>query len=208
VRFRDTRPLRGVVKNVTVTLDGNGWHIAFACAIEHVVPANRCPALGIDRGVANTLALSAPLHIGKRSFDRLSLPDSLECIGKQKRHAQRVLARRKKGSKRRLKQLRRLARLSARQARIRNDWQHRRSFQIAQQFGDVALEDLNIKNMTASAKGTIEQPGRNVGAKASLNRAILRQGWHGFVVKLAYKLEERGGALSIVAAAYTTSISE
>ncbi len=37
----------------------------------------------------------------------------------------------------------------------------------------VVLEDLNTKNMTASAKGTIEQPGSRVAQKSGLNKAIL-----------------------------------
>jgi putative transposase len=61
----------------------------------------------------------------------------------------------------------------------------------------VALEDLRIKNMTASARGTLEEPGRMVRQKAGLNRSILNQGWFGFETILAYKLEERGGSLHL-----------
>src|SRR5918993_5620741 len=55
VKFRDTRPLRGTIRNATVSLAADGWHIAFACQIEHDTPANVLPAVGVDRGVANTL---------------------------------------------------------------------------------------------------------------------------------------------------------
>jgi putative transposase len=61
----------------------------------------------------------------------------------------------------------------------------------------VALEDLRIKNMTASARGTLEEPGRMVRQKAGLSRSILNQGWFGFETILAYKLEERGGSLHL-----------
>ena len=198
VKFRDTRAIKGKVQNVTVMREANGWHVCFCCEIEHVIPANTLPSVSIDRGVANTLVLSTPLPIG----DMLTLPDSLKNIDRRKRKAQRVLSRRKRGSKRYAKQRRRVAALQAKRARIRRDWQHRKALDIAQHFGAVGLEDLKIKNMTASAKGTVEKPGRNVKAKAGLNRLILDQGWGGFEIVLGYKLEERGGTLTLVPAPY------
>jgi len=196
VKFRDTRPLRGTIKNATVTLDALGWHISFACEIAHIVPANICPAIGIDRGVANTLALS--------NGERLSVPRSLEAIERRQRGAHRLASRRKRGSIRRAKALRRAAKLSARRARIRRDWQHRATLDLARRFGTVVLEDLKIRNMTASAKGTVDQPGRMVRQKAGLNRSILNQGWFGFETILAYKVEEHGGYLCRVNPAYTS----
>jgi putative transposase len=196
VKFRNTRPMRGTIKNVTVTRDALGWHISFACEIEHTAPANIGPTVGIDRGVANTLALS--------NGERLSVPRSLETIERRHRAAQRVAARRKRGSVRRSKALRRAAKLSARRARIRSDWHHKASLDLARRFGAVVLEDLKIKNVTASARGTVEEPGRMVRQKAGLNRSILNQGWFGFETILAYKLEERGGHLLKVDPAYTS----
>lgn len=196
VKFRDTRPLRGIVKNVTVILDPLGWHVSFACEIAHAVPASICPSVGADRGVANTLTLSTGEH--------LSVPASLEALERRQRAAQRVLARKKRGSKRRLRQARRCARLAARRARIRRDWHHRAALDIARRFSVVVLEDLKVKGMTASAAGTAEQPGRNVRQKSSLNRSILNQGWFNFETILAYKLEERGGTLLKVNPAYTS----
>lgn len=196
VKFRDTRPIRGTIKNVTISRDALGWHISFACEIEHVAPANTAPSVGIDRGVATTLMLS--------NGEAFSIPASLEAIDRRHRAAQRVVARRKKGSKRRLKAIQRCARLSAKRARIRRDWHHKISRNLADRFGVVVMEDLRITNMTASAKGTIEEPGRNVRQKAGLNRSILNQGWGSFATILGYKLEERGGTLVTVDPAYTS----
>lgn len=109
-----------------------------------------------------------------------------------------------KGIIRRAKALRRAAKLSARRARIRRDWQHKTSLDLTRRFGTVAIEDLKIKNMTASAKGTAEKPGRMVRQKAGLNRSILNQGWFAFETILAYKLAERGGTLVKVNPAYTS----
>ncbi|MCY4592913.1 MAG: transposase, partial [Alphaproteobacteria bacterium] len=94
--------------------------------------------------------------------------------------------------------------LAARRARIRRDWLHRASFDLSRRFGTVVIEDLNTRNMTVSASGTVEEPWRSVRQKAGLNRAILNQGWHLLEALLAYKLEERGGTLVKVPARNTS----
>ena len=64
---------------------------------------------------------------------------------------------------------------------------HQASRTLADTAHTVVVEDLNTKDMTASAKGTKEEPGTNVKAKAGLNRAILASGWGQLERKLAYK---------------------
>ena len=196
VKFRDTRPMRGVCKNATVSPHALGWHISFACEIEHVAPVNICQSVGIDRGVANTLALS--------NGELLSLPASLAILERRKRKAQKALARKRRNSNRRKRALARFSRLSAKIAHVRRDWQHKAALSIAGRFGDVTIEDLKIVSMTASAKGTVEEPGRMARQKAGLNRAILPQGWQSFETILAYKLEKRGGMPTNVPAACTS----
>ncbi|MCJ2121634.1 transposase [Methylobacterium sp. J-077] len=196
VRFRDTRPIRGTVKNVTVSLDALGWHVAFTCEIAHDAPAARPEIVGIDRGVTTTLALS--------TGELLTLPESLAQIEARKRRAQRVVARRKRGSARRRRAQARVTRLQARQARIRRDFHHCAALRIARRFGVAVLEDLNTRAMTASARGTVAEPGRNVRQKAGLNRGILNAGWQQFATILTYKMEERGGQVVTVPARFTS----
>ncbi len=196
VKFRDTRPLRGRVQNVTISLSADGWHVAFAYEIEHATPPNDLPAVGIDRGVVNTLTLS--------TGENLRLPASLAKIEQAKRRAQRTMSRRKRGSARHAKTRRRVAALQARAARIRQDWRHKASLALARNYGTVVLEDLATRNMTRSAKGTTKAPGTNVRQRADLNRAIRDQGWYGFETVLAYKLEERGGYLCKVDPRHTS----
>jgi putative transposase len=68
----------------------------------------------------------------------------------------------------------------------------------------IAVEDLDVRSMTRSARGTIDEPGRNVRAKAGLNRAIADSGWGQLCELLTYKLEERGGQLVAVPAQHTS----
>lgn len=196
VKFRDTRQRAGRLLNVTVSHNAVGWHISFTSEIDHTPPINNLPPVGIDRGVANTLALS--------TGEMLSIPSSLKVLERRHRSAQRTIARRKKGSKRRLKAIQRCAKLSAKSARIRRDWHHKVSRHIANRYGLVALEDLKVSNMTASAAGSIDNPGTNVRQKSGLNRSILNQGWSSFASILKYKLEERGGFIAKTNPAYTS----
>lgn len=196
VKLRDTRPMRGSLKNATVSLDTSGWHISFACEIEHEPPAPSVEVVGIDRGVATTLALSTGEAVG--------MPASVAQIEAARRKAQRVVARRKRGSKRRLRAQRRVARLQARQSRIRRAFHHTAALDISRRFGVAALEDLNTRSMTASARGTVAEPGKNVRQKAGLNRAILNAGWYQFATILTYKMEERGGQVVTVPAQFTS----
>ncbi len=196
VKFRDTRPMQGTLKNATVSLDATGWHVSFAREIAHDARAP-CPGrVGIDRGVATTLALS--------TGEMLRLPETLERIEVHKRKAQKVVARRKRGSNRRRRAQARVSRLQARQARIRRDFHHRVALDIARRFGIAVLEDLNTRGMTASARRTVGEPGRNVRQKAGLNRVILNASWHQFATILAYKMEERGGQVVTVPARFTS----
>ena len=81
---------------------------------------------------------------------------------------------------------------------------HRATTAVVKKHNNLAIEALQIGNMTASAKGTEDDPGKNVKQKAGLNRAILEQQWGAFGDQLKYKAEAAGGGLVKVPAAYTT----
>ena len=195
IKFRLTRPIVGRIRNATVSYAAGQWHVAFSC--EHEAPSITAAqqSVGIDRGVTQALTLS--------NGEAIPAPPT-GALWERQRRAQRVLARKKIGSGRRQAQKARVAALSARAGRIRTDWCHRASTDVARRFGVVAVEDLQIANMTASARGTAEAPGRNVRQKAGLNRSILDQCWGKFATFLDYKLTERGGRLISVPAAYTS----
>lgn len=97
-----------------------------------------------------------------------------------------------------------IAKLRARAKRRRYDWQHHTTTELADRYGIVVVERLRIENMTRSAKGTVEHPGRNVRQKAGLNRAMRNEAHARTVDLLEYKLAERGGQLLRVPAAGTS----
>ena len=105
---------------------------------------------------------------------------------RHKRH-QRSLARKRKGGRRREKQRWRAARAARRLANARKNWQHHVSKRLAGKAHTVVMEDLKTKNMIRSAKGTKDNPGKNVRAKAGLNREIRKTGWSSLRQKIEYR---------------------
>ena len=178
VKLRLTRPLAGTIREATVSRTALGWQVSIGCLIDADVP-DPGGAVGIDRGVAAPLVLS--------DGTSYSLPASVSDLDRRIRRAQRIASRRKRGSVRHAKAQRRVSALKARQARIRKHWAHEATTQIARRYGTVVVERLRTKNMTASATGTIAEPGRNVAQKRGLNRAILNVGWHQIETMLLYK---------------------
>src|ERR1700719_3721354 len=166
VRFRWSRPVPPDVKSYRVTMDRAGrWHVAFAVIPGPVPAPGNGQVAGIDRGVAVSAALSTGelLHA-----PALTAPEQ-----KRLRRLARRLARARRGSNRRGRVRHAIARLKARDRDRRKDWAEKASTDIARRFDVIRVEDLQVQNMTRSARGTLEHPGRNVRAKAGLNRGIL-----------------------------------
>lgn len=94
--------------------------------------------------------------------------------------------------------------MQAKIARERANFLHQLSTNLANTHAIFVLEDLKVRNMSASAAGASDKPGRNVKQKSGLNRSILDQGWSAFRTMLTYKLQERGGEVLLVPPQYTS----
>jgi putative transposase len=188
VRFRLSRPVPNA-KSYRVTRDRAGrWHLAFAVAPAPIPGPPTGEVVGIDRGVRVTLALS-----DGRTYQAPADQDV--------ERLQRRLARAKRGSTRRAKVKAQLARLHARNADARRDWAEKVSTEIARRYDLIRLEDLDVRSMTRSARGTAARPGRHVAQKAGLNGSILRSGWGTFASRLEHKAR---GRVEKVNPAYTS----
>ena len=184
VRFRLSRQVPAEAKSCRITRDAAGrWHVAFAAIPEPVPAPGTGEVVGVDRGVAVSAALS--------TGELLTAPTLRDAEKKRLRRLQRTLARARRGSTRRTKVKTAIARLKARETDRRKDWVEKTSTDLARRFDVIAVENLKIANMTRSAKGTTEQPGRNVRQKAGLNRAILAAGWGQLVERLEHKAAGR-----------------
>jgi putative transposase len=194
VRFRWSRQVPDGVKSYRVTRDHAGrWHVAFASIPDPVQGPGTGRVVGIDRGVAVSAALS--------TGQALTVPGLTAAEKRRLRRLQRKVARTQRGSNRRGKVKVAAARLKAREADRRKDWVEKLSTRLARDFDVIRVEDLNIKGMTRSARGTADAPGRGVPAKAGLNRGILASGW-GLLVR---RLQDKApGRLEKVNPAYTS----
>lgn len=192
---------RGRALSVTMRRESGQWWVSVCFELPDPAPsADPSSQVGVDMGVAHALALSDGTFrdVGAKEAAR---------IGRMESHVkrlQRKAARQKKGSKGRKETYSRIAKLRRRIADARRDFRHKATTDLANSHGLVAVEALDVKNMTKSARGTAEEPGRNVRQKAGLNRSILEVGWGDMRRMLRYKLEERGGELVEVDPAYTS----
>ncbi|WP_091383436.1 RNA-guided endonuclease InsQ/TnpB family protein [Actinokineospora alba] len=184
VRFRWSRAVAVDVKSYRVTRDRAGrWHVAFAVAPESIAGPGTGAVVGVDRGVVVSAALS--------TGELLSVPTLRDSEKARLLRLRRKLARAQRGSKRRGKVKAAIAKLKARETDRRKDWVEKTSTRLAREFDVVGVEDLKIRDMTRSAKGTVDAPGRGVRQKAGLNRGILANGWGQLVTRLEHKAPGR-----------------
>ena len=207
-RFRLTRPIGGEIRHATVTRDPLGWHVSFCVALnQQPARANGGPPVGVDRGVATTVALSTgELHSCPtlRGGQAERLRKLCRKAGRQETLRRRRPNQQRRRSKRHQRTLDQLAGLRAREARIRYGWLHKLSTELATSHGMIAIEDLRVRNMTRSAKGTLAEPGVKVNAKTGLNRSVLAQGWGELRRQLQYKTVWYGSQLAEVPAQHSS----
>jgi len=197
VQFIKTRAIEGTVKNATISRNAGKWYISFNCDAVDIQHDNKGrEPVGIDRGVSVFAMIS--------NGDKIEAKNPLKSNIKKLKKIQRKLSRKKKFSKNWNKQRLKISRFHNHISNIRKDVLHKSSTSIAKNHGTIVMEDLKTSNMIRSAKGTTENPGKNVKAKSGLNRAILDQGWHMFKVMLEYKSKWYGSILILVNPQYTS----
>ena len=173
--YAEEEPVKAMVKRV----DGR-WYAIVCYRLQGWVAPDNGRCIGVDCNVRQVADSEGEIH---------RLPDVARLEAKERRH-RRALSRKRKGSKRRANARRKVTRAARRVAMARRDWQHQVSRRIVRKASTVVVEDLNTRGMTASAKGTVDEPGTNVKAKAGLNREILATGWGSLCSMLEYKAKK------------------
>ena len=195
VKVRVSRQIAGDLKNATVTRKGGRWAVSLQTGTDVPEPvASIGPEIGLDLGVVSFATLSD----GTRIHPAPDLAEAMKRAGKKLAREQHKLSRKyRRGPKSHnyRKQKLRVARAHERVANMRLDFLHKISTDLGETQAVVFVEDLKIRNMTGSARGTRENPGRKVRQKSGLNRSILSQGWGTFLSLLGYKLERKGGRM-------------
>ncbi len=180
----------GLPKQVVLRHDGHRWRAFVSYEVEVEEKMDDGEVLGIDMNAR---------QIATSDGDFYHLPDLKKKEAKRKRY-QRRMARQVKGSNRRKDTKKKLRKVNRKIANTRKNWVHQTTKEISGKCGTVVVENLKVKNMTASAKGTVENPGRNVRQKSGLNRAILDTAFGEVRRNLDYKC----GRLVEVNPAYTS----
>lgn len=197
VRFRKSRDIpAGRLISATISRNGGNWFISLT--IQHTSSCAQAVGspIGIDVGISASVT----------SSNGSSYQFPTETLSEREKSARlyRNVARKKRGSNRRKRAIARLAKHSRRISNRVKDYQHKLSTRLATEHSEIHIESLRIKRMTQSARGTPENPGRNVKQKANLNRAMRVQAHGQFIRMLEYKCERSGSKLIFKNPAYTS----
>jgi putative transposase len=196
VKVNQHRKVLGRVKTLQLKRESRCWYVIVVTDIEPVPLSTTGRSVGVDLGVARFLTTSEGEIIDNPRF--------LDAAQRRLADLQRRKARTRPGSGNR----RRLRRALAKQWRTvrnqRRDFHHKTARALVESNDEIALEELHVDNLTASARGTVDMPGRNVAAKAGLNRSILDAGWGQFTTILVAKAESAGRRVVLVQPASTS----
>ena len=172
IRARNLRPFSGKIIEQRIVRKAGKWFCQLVIDAPAVAsdPAPR-PAVGIDVGINVLAALSDGSAIENPRFGRKA--------ARALAHAQRNVARTKKGSKNRRNAVARLQRVYLRIQDLRHNYTHQESRRIANKYGLIAVENLNISGMV----------------RGRLAKSIMDACWSQFISQLVYKAEEAGGVV-------------
>jgi putative transposase len=184
IKVHQHRQIVGCVKTLQLKREGRRWYVIVVTQADpQPLPATG-RQVGIDLGVTRFLTTSDGQVIGNPRF--------LDTAQVRIAELQRRKARARPGSGNRRRLRRQLAREWRKVANQRRDFHHKTARGLVDACDTLALEDLRVASMTASASGTVEQPGVNVAQKAGLNRSILDAGWAQFTQILTAKAASAG----------------
>jgi putative transposase len=171
IKIKLHRPLEGTIKTVTLKSENDKWYVCFSCVVNSQ-PLPPCQdVLGIDVGLESFATTS--------DGEVIDNPRWFRAAQKQLRRKQRHMARCKKDTHIWRKASQQVALLYKHIFNQRNDFQHKLTRELVNQYGVIAVEDLNIKGL----------------AGGRLAKSVLDAAWSAFMAKLAYKAASAGRVL-------------
>ena len=182
IAVRWSRPIEGTPKTVTISKEADGYYVAISCAN---VPVHPLPATGQETGIDMGLESFATLANGQPIFN----PGYYRKAEAYLRRCQRRVARRKRGSNRRAKAVKLLARTHQHIANQRRDFHHREATKLVMAYDSIAYENLRTANMVMNHH---------------LAKSISDAGWSQFLSTLTFKAVGAGKRVEVVSPAYTS----
>src|SRR5262249_9194428 len=184
VKVHLSRPVEGVIKTCTIKREVDGWYVIFTVEVskKEVAPAPK-ESVGVDVGIESFATLSddeaAPIEN----------PQYFRRAESDLKKAQRRVSRRVKGSKRRKKAVRLLAKKHLKVKRQRRDFHFKEARKLVDEYQSITVEDLNIKGMVRNHY---------------LAKNISDAGWGQFIMIVVFKAEEAGRTVIKVNPSYTS----
>ena len=212
IRWHRDLPNNAKIKSITFSKDVIGYYVSFNIEFEKEIDLevsidtfDISKSIGIDLNGYN-IAISQPINnthlIDNGANSRKVIQNSRIIKILQRKQSRRV----KKGKiGKNFKKTQK--KLNKRYKKISNqkiDTYHKISKTLTDKFELIAVEELKIKNMSKSAKGNEINHGKNVKAKAGLNKTILNASFYQFQSMLEYKSKLNGKLFVKVNPRYTS----
>ncbi len=202
IKVKLHREIQGTIKTCTIKREGDHWYVVFACDVEPEPLPENDEAVGIDLGLLHFATLSTGETIENPRYFRKS--------EKKLEKLQQALARKKRGSHRRRKAVKLVAKTHRKVRNQRKDFLHKESRKLVNQYGLIVFEELQPANMSKRPKPKQDKNGaylpNGAAAKGGLNKSIQDAGWAEFVQYCTYKAECAGRTLLTVNPRYTSQI--
>jgi len=175
IRIRLHRQPQGTIKTCTIMVKNGKYYACFSCKVEHAPPPASDKQIGIDLGLSKLAVTS--------DGEQIKSPQFLRKSEEKLKRKQRDVSKKKRGSNRRRKAVRELARLHEKITNQRRDYAHKQSRRLVNEYGLIAFEDLNIQGMIQNHR---------------LAKSIADSGWNGLVQFVTYKAESAGRRVVLV----------
>src|SRR3989440_417514 len=202
IKVKLHREIKGTIKTCTIKREGDAWYVVFACEVESDALEANNEAVGIDLGLLHFATLS--------TGETIENPRHYRKAEKRLERLQQALSRKKRGSDRRRKAVKQVAKLHRKVSNQRRDFLHKQSRKLVNAYGTIVLEELQPANMRKRPKPKQDENGKylpnGAGAKGGLNKSIVDAGWGMFQQFCTYKAENAGREVLFVNPQYTSQV--
>ena len=202
IKVKFHREIKGAIKTCTIKREGDAWYVVFTCDVEAEPLPSSDKAVGIDLGLLHFATLSDGSTIENPRYYRKA--------EKKLERLQQALARKKRGSHRRKKAVKLVAKAHRKVVNQRRDFLHKASRKLVNAYGLIVFEGLHPANMSKRPKPRQDENGaylpNGAAAKGGLNKSIVDAGWAMFQQFCTYKAEEAGRRVLFVSPKYTSQV--